>query len=78
MRQGEPIRNVPPLDNVESKLSRSAVASLLETGRGQMPSFRTIPAEERAAVIAFLFRDVQPRRATPTARRSLSVAGSTS
>jgi quinoprotein glucose dehydrogenase len=62
-RQGEPIRNVPALDNLESRLSRSAVTTLLETGRGQMPSFRTIPAEDRAAVIAFLFRDVQLRRA---------------
>ena len=28
-RQGEPIRNVPAIDDVESRLSRSAVASML-------------------------------------------------
>jgi quinoprotein glucose dehydrogenase len=65
-RQGEPGRNVPSLEGVESRLSRSAVAALIEHGRGQMPSFKVIPAEERAALIAFLFRDVQTRRPART------------
>jgi quinoprotein glucose dehydrogenase len=65
-RQGDPLRTVPSIDNVESRLSRSAVAAIIESGRGQMPSFKTIPAEDREALIAYLFRDVQPRRPART------------
>jgi quinoprotein glucose dehydrogenase len=65
-RQGDPLRTVPSLDGIESRLSRSAVAALIENGRGQMPSFKNIPAADREALIAFLFRDVQTRRAVRT------------
>ena len=65
-RQGDPLRTVPSLDGIESRLSRSAVAALIENGRGQMPSFRHIPAADRDALIAFLFRDVQTRRPVRT------------
>ena len=65
-RQGDPLRAMPSLDNVESRLSRSAVAAIIENGRGQMPSFKVIPAEDREALIAYLFRDVQTRRPTRT------------
>jgi quinoprotein glucose dehydrogenase len=65
-RQGDPLRMVPSIDGVESRLSRSAVDAIIQSGRGQMPSFKMIPPEDRAALIAYLFRDVQPRRATRT------------
>jgi quinoprotein glucose dehydrogenase len=65
-RQGDPLRTVPSIDEIESRLSRSAVAAIIENGRGQMPSFRGIPADEREALIAYLFRDVQPRRPART------------
>ena len=65
-RQGDPLRTVPPLDGIESRLSRSAVAAIIENGRAQMPSFKVIPAAEREALIAWLFHDVQARRPAPT------------
>ncbi len=65
-RQGDPLRTVPSIDGIESRLSRSAVAAIIENGRGQMPSFKVIPADEREALIAYLFRDVQPRRPART------------
>jgi quinoprotein glucose dehydrogenase len=65
-REGDPLRTVPSIATVESRLSRAAVAAIIENGRGQMPSFRTIPAEDREALIAFLFRDIQPRREART------------
>jgi quinoprotein glucose dehydrogenase len=65
-RQGDPLRTVPSLDGIESRLSRSAVAAIIENGRAQMPSFKVIPDADRAALIAYLFRDVQPRRAART------------
>jgi quinoprotein glucose dehydrogenase len=61
-REGDPLRTVPSIADVESRLSRTAVAAIIENGRGQMPSFRAIPAEDREALIAFLFRDDQARR----------------
>ena len=65
-RQGDPLRAMPSLDDVESRLSRSTVAAIIENGRGQMPSFKVIPAEDREALIAYLFRDVQTRRPART------------
>jgi quinoprotein glucose dehydrogenase len=66
-RQGDPLRSVPSLDGIESRLSRSAVAGIIENGKAQMPSFKVIPAADREALIAWLFRDVQARRPTRTA-----------
>ena len=65
-RQGDPLKTVPPLDGIESRLSRQAVAAIIENGKGQMPSFKVISEADRAALIAFLFRDIQPRRTTRT------------
>ncbi len=65
-RQGDPLRTVPSLDGIESRLSRTAVAAIIENGRAQMPSFKMIPAADREALIAWLFRDVQVRRTTRT------------
>jgi quinoprotein glucose dehydrogenase len=65
-RQGDPLRTVPSLDGLESRLSRAAVAAIIDNGRGQMPSFKVIPPADRQALIAWLFHDVQPRRATRT------------
>jgi quinoprotein glucose dehydrogenase len=65
-RQGDPLRTVPPLTGIESRLSRAAVATIIENGRAQMPSFKAIPAADRQALIAWLFHDVQTRRAVRT------------
>ncbi len=65
-RQGDPLRTVPSLDGIESRLSRTAVAAIIENGKAQMPSFKNIPAAEREALIGYLFKDVQTRRPTRT------------
>ena len=43
------------LKNVSEKMTPEAVESLLETGRGQMPSFAGLSVLEKSAVIDFLF-----------------------
>jgi quinoprotein glucose dehydrogenase len=45
------------LKNVRERLTRDQVLALLETGRGQMPSFATFDAIEKRAVAAFLFNE---------------------
>jgi quinoprotein glucose dehydrogenase len=51
-RQGDPLRAMPSLDNVESRVSRSTVAAIIENGRGQMPSFTVIPESVRSPFTA--------------------------
>jgi quinoprotein glucose dehydrogenase len=45
------------LKTVKQRLSRPQVESLLETGRGQMPSFASFSPVEKRAVVAFLFEE---------------------
>ncbi len=45
------------LKDVRNRLSRDQALALLETGRGQMPSFASLSAVERRALVAFLFDD---------------------
>jgi quinoprotein glucose dehydrogenase len=53
-----PLTNAPAfasLKHVQQRMTRSQVLALLETGRGQMPSFATFSSLEKRAVTAFLF-----------------------
>ena len=43
------------LKNVKERLKPAEVLALLESGRGQMPSFASFSAVEKRAVVAFLF-----------------------
>jgi quinoprotein glucose dehydrogenase len=45
------------LKNVKERLKREEVLALLETGRGQMPSFAAFSAVEKRAVVSFLFSE---------------------
>lgn len=45
----------PTLADIAKRRSKEEVASLLKTGRGQMPSFASFGETEQRAVIAFLF-----------------------
>ena len=45
------------LKTVKERMSREQVLALLQTGRGQMPSFSALPEIQRRAVTAFLFGD---------------------
>ncbi|MBE9462481.1 PQQ-binding-like beta-propeller repeat protein [Dyadobacter subterraneus] len=51
----------PNLTDVDKRLSREQIATILETGRGRMPSFQHISKEDRNAIINFLLKvDSQP------------------
>jgi quinoprotein glucose dehydrogenase len=45
------------LKAVRARLSREEVLALIESGKGQMPSFASLSVLERRAVVAFLFED---------------------
>lgn len=45
------------LKTVKERLTRDQVSELLESGRGQMPSFASLSAVEERALLAFLFGD---------------------
>jgi quinoprotein glucose dehydrogenase len=45
----------PSLREVSTRLTRDQILELMQTGRGQMPSFASFTATERRAVLAFLF-----------------------
>lgn len=50
------------LQGVKDRLSREQVATLLETGRGQMPNFSFLSEAERRAAVAFLFEEGQQEK----------------
>ena len=57
---GSPVNPASPsLKDVAGRLSKDQIAALMETGRGQMPSFATFSELEKRAVIAFLFDEGQ-------------------
>ena len=45
------------LKTIKQRLTKDAVLQLINTGRGQMPSFASLPEIQRRAVTAFLFGD---------------------
>ena len=45
----------PTLENVRERLTQQQVRELMETGRGQMPSFAAFSELEKRAVVAFLY-----------------------
>jgi quinoprotein glucose dehydrogenase len=47
--------NLASLKTVKQRLSKQQVLDLIETGRGQMPSFASLSAVEKRAVASFLF-----------------------
>jgi quinoprotein glucose dehydrogenase len=64
----------PSLSNVGARLSAQQLEQVLESGRGFMPSFASLPADERRTVIAYLLGrtppdlTVAPERLRPKAR----------
>ncbi len=49
----------PSLQNVRERLTQQQVLDLMQTGRGQMPSFASFSDLEQRAVVAFLFDEGQ-------------------
>ncbi|MBA2353897.1 MAG: PQQ-binding-like beta-propeller repeat protein [Acidobacteria bacterium] len=56
-RQGDAQHIYPSLQGVAQKLPRAAVHDLLVQGRGVMPAFKQLTAEQRAQIVAYLFGD---------------------
>ncbi len=50
------------LKTIKERLNRQQVLDLLQTGRGQMPSFAAFSTTEKEAVVAFLFGEAAARR----------------
>ncbi|MCF0069866.1 PQQ-binding-like beta-propeller repeat protein [Dyadobacter sp. CY261] len=46
----------PVLKDIGKRMNREQIGTLLETGRGRMPSFQHISKEDRAAIVDFLLR----------------------
>ena len=49
----------PSLERVRERLTKAQVLALMQTGRGQMPSFASFTDQEKNAIVAFLFGDGQ-------------------
>lgn len=54
-------KTFPPLVNIESRLKPDDVSTLLQKARGLMPSFYSLPAEDKDAIVAFLFNQEDKR-----------------
>ena len=59
-RQGDPARAFPTLVNVGAKLKKSDILTLLQSGRGVMPAFAFLSAEQKEAVAGFLLGEEAP------------------
>jgi quinoprotein glucose dehydrogenase len=55
----------PNLKDVDKRLSRQQIMTILETGRDRMPSFRHLSEENRTALVNFLFNTEPPARTAP-------------
>jgi quinoprotein glucose dehydrogenase len=53
-RQGDAARAFPPLANIGAKLKKSDILTLLHNGRGMMPGFAFLSAEQKEAVAGYL------------------------
>ncbi|MDF9796372.1 quinoprotein glucose dehydrogenase [Catalinimonas alkaloidigena] len=53
----------PALVDVGKRMSRAQISTILESGRGRMPSFQHLPKEDRDAIVRYLFQpetDAEP------------------
>jgi quinoprotein glucose dehydrogenase len=64
-RHGDPQGQYPPVLGIEKKKSREEVDRLIAGGKGVMPSFGTLTAQQRAEVVAYLFGDAPREVAQP-------------
>ncbi|MEJ5238571.1 MAG: PQQ-binding-like beta-propeller repeat protein [Limisphaera sp.] len=77
-RQGQTAhgQNVPSLVGVGQKLNRDAILQLLETGRGGMPAFGFLSADQKAALTDYLLdpQGTSPKTEGAGAHRPATVA----
>ena len=58
----------PDLNRIEAKLSRSQIGAILLNGAGRMPSFKTLPEEDRIAIVNYL---INPNEKTDVSKTSV-------
>ena len=51
--------NVPPLEQVENRLSKEEMAEIIKSGKGIMPGFANLSARETNAVIKYISSEVE-------------------
>lgn len=56
-RKGNVKSGYPSLVDIQSRQSRDYVKNIVSNGKGMMPGFTTLKAEEKGALMAFLFGD---------------------
>ena len=54
-RQGNPGANLPPLTDVATRKTRPEVSQQIAAGKGMMPGFPAMPANDKEALLDFLF-----------------------
>ncbi|MDB5031855.1 PQQ-binding-like beta-propeller repeat protein [Mucilaginibacter sp.] len=64
---GDGAQPYPVLTNVGDRLNRDQISSLLETGRGRMPSFQNVPKADRDQIVDFL---LHTEKNVPAARNN--------
>lgn len=69
----EGVGSFPSLQGIEKRLTGKAVDALLQSGRGQMPAFPNLSADDRLALINFLFQT----KKNPTTQSSSGSAAET-
>lgn len=65
----------PDLTNVGQRLSREQISTVLETGRGRMPSFQHISEENREHIINFLLNTASDKIHNPVASTTIEEEG---
>ena len=58
-RAGTPV--FPSLQNLSGRISAAKAAGIFKTGKGQMPAFPNITAEDKKALLDFLFDKEQKK-----------------
>jgi quinoprotein glucose dehydrogenase len=63
-RKGNPISNFPSLLDIGAKMDKAAVTNIISNGKGMMPGFTQLSADEKQAIVGFLFGDEKQEVAT--------------
>ncbi len=65
-RKGNPKSGYPSLLDISQRRDREFVSKLITSGKGMMPGFTSITADEKQALVSFLFGDEKVEIATTT------------
>ena len=56
-RKGNPASGFPSLVNIHKRRSQNYVSNIVSNGKGMMPAFTTLSAEQKTSLVAYLFGD---------------------